>query len=246
MKMTQPVPRLHSVLFRDSIRETLLERIGSGALVPGERIIEARLAEEFGVSAIPVREAIRELASMGVLEFANHRGAWVRVVSLEETMEALEVKAALEAQAAPAAAAALRHSCSTLHLLCRKLETAARRRDFKAYQTLNHSFHRQIVAASGNALLLKIWESLAFEVRTRPILEFLHQEDPMDIAAEHTAIVLAVESGDGPRASALLAGHAQRLVRHLRSLPEKEPAAAPVPRPARTRKTLTKPLARSA
>ena len=70
-----PMPALR----REVIREALLRRIGSGELAPGERIVEARLAGEFGVSAIPVREAIRELVSIGVLEFANHRGAWVRV-----------------------------------------------------------------------------------------------------------------------------------------------------------------------
>ena len=59
---------------REVVRRALLERIGDGVLVPGERIVEARLAEEFGVSAIPVREAIRELVSMGVLAAANNRG----------------------------------------------------------------------------------------------------------------------------------------------------------------------------
>ena len=249
MKMIQALTKLRPISFRDSVRETLLDRIGNGALAPGERIIEARLAEEFGVSAIPVREAIRELVSMGVLEFANHRGAWVRVVSLKETIEALEVKAALEAQAAPAAAAALCHSCFELHLLCRKLELTARQRDFKAYQTYNHSFHRQIVAASGNGLLLKIWESLAFEIRTRPILEFLHQEDPVEIATEHAAIVSAMEAGKGRQAAALLAGHAHRLVHHLRNLSDKdsaEPAADAAPLPAHVRKNPSKPQAQSA
>ena len=209
-----PKPLLPA-LRREVIREALLRRIGSGELAPGERIVEARLAGEFGVSAIPVREAIRELVSMGVLEFANHRGAWVRVVSLRETIEALEVKGALESQAALAAARALKGEGADLRRLCTGLARSARGREFADYQELNHRFHRHIVAAAGNALLLKMWESLAFEVRTRPILEFLKHEDPVQIAQEHKVIAEALAAGAGRRAATLLAGHATRLVQYL-------------------------------
>ena len=204
-------------LRREVVREALLARIGHGELAPGERIVEARLAEEFAVSAIPVREAIRELVSMGVLEFANHRGAWVRVVSLTETIEALEVKAALEAQAAPAAAQRIKGNGSELRTLSRRLAAAAKQRDFSTYQSVNHAFHRQIVQAGGNTLLLKMWESLAFEVRTRPIMEYLRDEDPVLIAREHEAIVAALTAGNARQSAALLAAHATRLVKHLRS-----------------------------
>ena len=204
-------------LRREVVREALLTRIGDGELAPGERIVEARLAEEFAVSAIPVREAIRELVSMGVLEFANHRGAWVRVVSLPETIEALEVKAALEAQAAPVAARRLKGNGAELRTLSRRLAAAAKQRDFSTYQSVNHAFHRQIVQAGGNTLLLKMWESLAFEVRTRPIMEYLRDEDPVRIAREHEAIVAVLTAGNARQSAALLAAHATRLVKHLRS-----------------------------
>ena len=212
----EPKPLLPA-LRREVVREALLRRIGSGELASGERIVEARLAGEFGVSAIPVREAIRELVSIGVLEFANHRGAWVRVVSLRETIEALEVKAALEAQAGLAAARALKGKGAELLLVCSEVARSARGRKFVEYQELNHRFHRCIVAAAGNALLLKMWESLAFEVRTRPILEFLKNDDPVRIAGEHKAIAEALTAGEGRRAAALLASHATRLVKHLRA-----------------------------
>ena len=208
-----PLPALR----REVIREALRRRIGSGELAPGERLVEARLAGEFGVSAIPVREAIRELVSLGLLEFANHRGAWVRVVSVRETIEALEVKAALESQAALTAAQALKGQGTELRRLCAGLARSARQRKFADYQEINHCFHRHIVAAAGNALLLKMWESLAFEVRTRPILEFLQHENPVLIAQEHTAIADALTAGTGRRAATLLAGHATRLVTYLRA-----------------------------
>ena len=92
----------------EQISEVLLPRIGCGELAPGQRIVEGRLTEEFGVSAIPVREAIRELVAMGVLDSAAHKGAWVREVSVTETIEAFQVRAALESLAAMTAANALR------------------------------------------------------------------------------------------------------------------------------------------
>ena len=113
----EPRPLLPA-LRREVIREALLRRIGSGELAPGERIVEARLAGELGASAIPVREAIRELVSIGVLEFANHRGAWVRVVSLRETTEALEAQAAL------AAARTLKGERADLKRLCAEFATS--------------------------------------------------------------------------------------------------------------------------
>ena len=77
----------------EQIREVLLQRIGCGELAPGERIVESRLTKEFAVSAIPVREAIRELVAKGVLDSAAHKGAWVREVSVTETIEAFPLAA---------------------------------------------------------------------------------------------------------------------------------------------------------
>jgi DNA-binding GntR family transcriptional regulator len=224
---------------RDQVRAVILERIGNGKLPPGGRIVEAALAEEFGVSAIPVREAIRELVAMGVLEFANHKGAWVRQVSLAETVEALEVRAALEAMAGRAAAPRLRGRCAALRREAAATLRAARRRDFAAYQNHNQFFHRLIVEASDNRVLLRTWNTLAFEVRTRPILECLKRGSPAAMAREHSAIVTALEAGDGTRAGALLALHSNQLVEHLHRemvIAAKDPLAnAPLKVSKRTR-----------
>ena len=81
---------------REQIRDALLQRIGTGQIQPGQRIVEAQLIKEFNVSSIPIREAIRELVAMGMLDCASHRGAWVRKVDMPETIEALQVRTALE------------------------------------------------------------------------------------------------------------------------------------------------------
>lgn len=211
-------------LLRDQIRDHLLDRIGSGRLAPGERVVEARVCEALGVSSIPVREAIRELTVMGVLASATHRGAWVREVTTAETIEALQVKAVLEDLAARLAAPRLKNDCAALRELHRKIVDAARRRDFVAYQKLNQAFHRHILEAAGNAALLRTWSTLAFEVRTRSIMDYLGSQDAEAIAREHAPIVDAFANGRAAQAAKLLAEHADRLVAYLRRI---RPAAPP-------------------
>jgi DNA-binding GntR family transcriptional regulator len=195
-----------------------LDRIGSGAFAPGDRVVEARVCEDLGVSSIPVREAIRELVTMGVLAAATHKGAWVREVSLDETVEALQVKAALESLAARLAAPKLKGDRADLRRIYEDIRKAARRKDFSAYQQCNQAFHRHIVETAGNAALLRTWSSLAFDVRTRFIMDFVANGDAMSIALEHEPIVKAFEAGKAERAAELLAKHASDLIRYLQGL----------------------------
>lgn len=201
---------------RDQVRDVLLERIANGQLHPGDRIVEARLAEEFEVSAIPVREAIRELVAMGILDFQAHKGAWVRQVSLIETIEAMQVRASLDSLAAQLAAPRLQGRCGPLRKALASLVAAARRRDFAAFQHHNQILHRSIVAAAGNSVLLRLWDELAFQVRTRFTMDFLAAVDPVAIAKEHEPIVDALDRGDSQRAARLLAAHSRHLVGYLR------------------------------
>lgn len=198
------------------VKEILIQRIGSGELRPGDRVVEAKLAEEVQASSIPVREAIRELVAIGVLEFAPRRGAWVREVSLEEVIESLEVRAELDRLAAKRAARKLRGRCGKLRATIPRIVAAAKKRDFVAFQEHNQAFHRFIVEAAENRALLRVWGSLALDVRTRVIMDFLASVDPIELAREHEDIADALDRGDGKKAGTLLASHANHLVRYLR------------------------------
>jgi DNA-binding GntR family transcriptional regulator len=209
---------------REQVRDELLRRIGNSALMPGDRIVEAKLAEELGVSSIPVREAIRELVAMGVLESGHHKGGWVREVSMAETIQALEVRSALEALAARLAAPRMKERAGKLRALVERIVEAAQRHDFVAFQRENQAFHREIVAASGNGILGRQWEALAFDVRTRAIMDYIATVDPVGIAREHGAIADAFEEGDGARAATLLAAHSGHLVEHIRRTMELQQA----------------------
>lgn len=217
-----PIPPLKSL--REFIRDTLLERIARGNLPPGQRVVEITLVREFAISATPVREAIRELVAMGVLEAQNNKGASVRHVRLHETIEAFQVRAALETLAARAATPRLKGRGQELRRLAETIVESAQRRDFAAFQEYNQQFHRTIVEAAGNSILLKTWDSLFFQVRTRFTMDYLQSADPVGIAREHLPIMDALESGDAELAASLLASHSNHLVEFLKREEQLHPA----------------------
>ena len=200
----------------EQVRQAILDEIGAGKLQPGDRIVEARLAEQFGVSAIPIREAIRELVAMRVLDFTPHCGARVRQVSLAETIDALEVRAALDPLIARLAVPRLRGRCEALRAMARAIVAAARSGDLVEFQRQNQHFHRSLAEASGNPSLLRTFDSLAFEIRTRVIMELSGTLDPLHVAREHQQIVDAVDQGDVEGASALMVAHTRVLIEQLR------------------------------
>src|SRR6187431_716598 len=91
-------------VFREEIREQLIEDILNGRLAPGARIVETKIAQQFGVSQGPVREALRDLELFGFVVRSPFRGTQVRKISPADLLEIYPVRAALEGVAARAAA----------------------------------------------------------------------------------------------------------------------------------------------
>ena len=203
--------------FREFVRDALLDRIARGDLTEGQRVVEAALVAEFAISATPVREAIRELVAMGVLDAHNNKGAFVRKMQLAETIEAFEVRAALETVAARVAALRLKGRCKEIRRAAEAIIESAKIKDFAAFQAHNQTFHRAIVAGAGNGVLLKIWDSLFFQIRTRWTMDYLQTFDPVAIALEHIPIVDALESGVPDLAASLMASHSAHLVEFLKA-----------------------------
>jgi DNA-binding GntR family transcriptional regulator len=209
MRWTEASPARRCL--RDEIREALLTRILEGSLRPGDRIIELQLAREFRTSQGPVREALRELEALRVVETAPFRGTRVRPVTPEEIAQAAEVRGLLEELAARQLP---RCEPGWLKRLARELdllEAAARRKDLRSYARHNYNFHRMIVEAAGNRPLLQAWEVLAIEVNTLLTLS-RRQGTVQRVLREHRPILRALERGDRARAARLLRRHARSVV----------------------------------
>jgi DNA-binding GntR family transcriptional regulator len=141
-------------VFREEIREQLIEAILSGKLAPGARIVETRIAQQFGVSQGPVREALRDLELFGFVVSSPFRGTQVRKFSTEELLEIYPIRAALEGVAARSAAVRInKATLDRLEVLLGQMREAAVRDDHRGEADADHNFHHAIVKASGNGML---------------------------------------------------------------------------------------------
>jgi DNA-binding GntR family transcriptional regulator len=190
------------------LRDELENEILTGALMPGERLDEVPLANRFGVSRTPIREALMQLASAGLVEIRPRRGAVVAELGPGRLVEMFEVMAELEGMAGRLAAR--RHTeadaaaIRAAHEACR---AAAASGDCDAYYYENERFHLAIYAASHSGFLaeqctalhrrLKPYRRLQLRVRNRLGVSF----------AEHDGIVAAILAGDGEAANAALRAH---------------------------------------
>ncbi|MEV0399355.1 GntR family transcriptional regulator [Actinoallomurus sp. NPDC050550] len=176
----------------DQIRQVLIDGITSGRWAPGERIVERRIAVELGVSQAPVREALRHLEALRLIETLPNRGARVRDFTDEDLAEVFPVRAGLEETAADLAVHRLAGQVDALEVHITRLAAAT-----DTGEVMRHSiaFHREIVEASGNRLLRSVWQSLGIEVWTTLSLRRRGTE-LCGKAAEHTDITEAFRRQD--------------------------------------------------
>jgi DNA-binding GntR family transcriptional regulator len=145
----------------DQVKERLLEGIVSGHYPPDSRIVETQVARELGTSQAPVREALRGLEALGVVEIAPFRGARVRRPSKREIIEAYAVRFALEALAARLAVPQMSDAdLEDLGACFDEMEAAAGADDGHGVAEADARFHARIVDLADNATLARVWRSL--------------------------------------------------------------------------------------
>jgi DNA-binding GntR family transcriptional regulator len=191
---------------RAQIREILLARILKGEYKPGDRIVELQVAQEFGTSQAPVRESLRELEALGFVFTEPYRGTYVKEVKKASLAEVYPVRAALEEVAARAAAKNLAGNIAALEQAFKAMQAAAVVGNLAEEVHLDAEFHRLIVEASGNHLLLELWTSLRIEERTM-ISVLASTIDPIELAELHRPILEALTRGDGEQAGQLVRAH---------------------------------------
>ncbi|MGW0121521.1 GntR family transcriptional regulator [Streptomyces sp. NPDC003327] len=184
-------------------REAVLRRIVDRRYAQGSRLVEREVAEELGMSRVPVREALRALVAEGLLELLPHSGVRVRrllradVEHLYEVWEPLAVQAsrlAARAVAAGGGAAGLAELETTL----RQAEAAAAADEAGREVAAHTAFHEGVVALSGNPLLARTMEQLSWQLR----LLFGLREEPAHMRAQHAEMYRHIASGDPEAAAA--------------------------------------------
>ena len=145
----------------DTIKDRLLQEIMNGHYPPGSRIVETRLAREFDVSQAPVREAVRGLEALGVVEITPFRGARVRLPTRHELIEAYVVRAELEALGARLAMGRMTEAdLRELLGYGERMQQAVRAHDDHAVAIADARFHGRLVELAGNGTLERLWRSL--------------------------------------------------------------------------------------
>ena len=197
---------------RQRLKDVLLRRILGGAYKSGERLIELRIAQEFGTSQAPVREALRDLEATGLVISKPRRGTYVAEVLSEGLREIYAVRGALEEQATRLAT--IKQSCdlAVLELELQGMRIAAAANDHANLAEHSVKFHRAIVDAAGNRLLTNLWISLNIETRTTITL-LVDGIDLMETAESHRQIIDAIASGNSERASRVAREHQENFER---------------------------------
>lgn len=198
----------HSPL-HDRVIAELRQAILSGQLKPGERLVEGRLADELGVSRNPVREAIRALASEGLVEVTARRGAAVATMTEHEARETIEVRALLEGQNARLAARRQdKQIIRRIQTVLNKGTAAVAAKRFDQLFDLNQQFHRELAAAGQNTVLGELLQKL----RERTAMLFSPADPGRQARSweEHAAILRAIVEGDERAAATLAAEHVMR------------------------------------
>lgn len=200
-----PITRqpLHELAI-DRLRDLIVQ----GDLSPGERLNERLLSERLGISRTPLREAIKLLASEGLVRLLPNRGAQVAPLEARRLTDTLQVMGAMEALAGELAC---RQASGTAIGEIRALhdEMLARygARDLAGYFRCNQAIHLKIVEAGGNPVLAGTYRQLNANVLRARYMANLSQERWDAAVREHEAIIGALEARDAPQLTRLLREH---------------------------------------
>ena len=190
---------------REKILETIRDAILKGSLKPGERVSEPDLAERFGISRTPIREAFRQLESEGYLKVVPRKGAVVASLSERDIEEFYAIKIILEGFAARMAADKLTEKeIERLESINERLHKIAEEGDVKTFFRVHNEFHEVFIKAAGNDKLSEMINQLVMKFK-RLRLASLSQPGRMIVSIEdHHDMIQAFKDHDGNRADSLV------------------------------------------
>jgi len=192
----------------EQVREAILQEITSGAISPGDRIIQEQIAQALGVSRQPVQQALVLLRNQGVLQDAPGRGLLVAPLDPEYVQHMYDIRASIEGLAARRAA---EHGAERASKVGPALIESGRKAvaagSVSRMIAADMKFHEFIYGLSGNPLIAPALEThLTYTQRVMGEV-LIRDEKPRDIWDQHEAILKAVAAGDGERAEALVRAH---------------------------------------
>ena len=192
----------------DKLISDIRKEVSSGILKPGDQLEVNALAERFGVSRTPIREAIRTLVESGVLETRPRKGSFVRVLSAKQLLDLFQVAAELEGMACRLAALSLtKENVEAIERGLAKCTQAAEAQNNAEYAMANLDFHTAIHNASGNDWLIEQLRQLQINLNSYRTMPYEIRGRLNKSTDEHKIICDAILSGDGEHACNLMRDH---------------------------------------
>jgi len=197
-----PPPRHEEIL------AAIRDMIFTGQLIGGQRVPEKIICEKLSISRTPLREAIKVLASEGLLELPPNRGARVSRLTATDVDEMFPVMGALEGLAGGISCGRITDDeIDDIRALHYQMAAHHKRRELNEYFALNQKIHEAIMAASGNAALAGMYASLAARIRLARYRANLSSPRWDQAMAEHDDILAAITQRDGPKLTDVLLTH---------------------------------------
>jgi DNA-binding GntR family transcriptional regulator len=201
------------------VRDDVLGMILRGEIKAGERINEPDVASRLGVSRVPVREALRELESSGLVEARKHSGVFVRKLGAEEVRGLYELRALLDGFAGRRAAqlpeAGRSALAEQLDASVARMEEAARASNVSAYYSENLRFHWMMAEAAANGALMETYRNIVQKLHLSRLTNLSHGMGMLASVADHRDIAAAIRAGDPARSEQLVAAHVEQAHRRL-------------------------------
>jgi DNA-binding GntR family transcriptional regulator len=195
-------PSLHG-----EVTNRVRDMIVDGRLVPGERIPELDIAKALGVSRTPLREALKVLASEGLVELLPQRGAVVKVFTRKDAQDMLAVIALLEEFAGREACAAPQDEIDAIVALHERMCAHFRRGERPEYFRVNQEIHDAIVQAADNPTLTMVHGILRKRMRRIRYVGNSSPENWQAAMREHDGFIEALKARDGVRLGRLMREH---------------------------------------
>lgn len=205
---TASFDRVAASSLRAKVTNELRAAVISGRMNPGAIYSAPALAQEFGVSPTPVREAMVDLCSEGLVETVRNKGYRVTEVSDQDLDDITELRLLIEPPASRrATAAATAEDIATLRRLADEIVDGARRSDLIEYTIADNDFHLTLLGLAGNARIVKAVAELRAQTRLYGLMRLAQAGQLEASAAEHHTIVDLMAAGDGPGVQAAVARH---------------------------------------
>lgn len=173
---------------KDEICANIQNAILNGELKPGDRIVEMRLAADMGVSQAPIREALKELEHIGLVESIPYQGTYVKQLTQKDLHDAYDARLILELYAVELASPRINgEQISALKDLLEKMNAAASQGDTDNFVQYDIEFHKQIIESGGNEMIAKLWGLANISLWTY-VTTNLSQRSLENLAARHSDI----------------------------------------------------------